>query len=59
MNDETDDVPVKEFVGLNRKMYSFLVADSSEHKKSKRCKQKCSLKMAHCEYKHVCWMKDV
>ena len=54
MNDETDDVPVKEFVGLNRKMYSFLVADSSEHKKSKRCKQKCSLKMAHCEYKHVC-----
>ena len=35
MNDETDDVPVKEFVGLNRKMYSFLVADSSEHKKAK------------------------
>ena len=44
MNDETDGVPVKEFVGLNRKLYSFLVADSSKHKKSKRCKLKCSLK---------------
>ena len=35
MKDETAGVAIKEFVGLNLKMYSFLVDDSSEHKKAK------------------------
>ena len=37
MEDETDGVAVKEFVGLKSKMYPFVVDDSSEHKKSKVC----------------------
>ena len=37
MKDETGGVAVEEFVGLKPKMYSFLVGDNSEHKKSKRC----------------------
>ena len=35
MKDETAEVTIKEFVGLKPKMYSFLVYDSSEHKKAK------------------------
>ena len=35
MKDETGGVTIKEFVGLKPKMYSFLVDDSSEHKKTK------------------------
>ena len=35
MKDETAGVGIKEFVGLNPKMYSFLLDDSSEHKKAK------------------------
>ena len=34
MKDETAGVAIKEFVGLKSKMYSFLVDDSSEHKKA-------------------------
>ena len=33
MEDETDGVAVKEFVGLKSKMHPFVVDDSSEHKK--------------------------
>ena len=35
MKDETAGIAIKEFVGLNLKMYSFLVDDSSDHKKAK------------------------
>ena len=35
MKAETAGVAIKEFVGLKPKMDSFLVDDSSEHKKSK------------------------
>ena len=35
MEEETALVSIKEFVGLKPKMYSFLVDDSSEHKKAK------------------------
>ena len=34
-NDETNGDLIKEFAGLKPKMYSFLVDDSSEHKKQK------------------------
>ena len=34
MKDETSGVTIKEFVGLNSKMYSFLVGDSREHKRT-------------------------
>ena len=33
MKDEEDDVTTEEFLGLKPKMYSFLVNDSSDHKK--------------------------
>ena len=35
MKDVTARVTIKEFVGLKPKMYSYLVDDNSEHKKSK------------------------
>ena len=35
MKDERGGVAVKKFVGLKRKVYSFLVDDSSEHKRAK------------------------
>ena len=35
VKDETAGVAIKEFVRLMPKMYSFLVDDSSEHKKNK------------------------
>ena len=38
MEEETVCVAIEEFVGLKPKMYSFLVDDNKEHKKSKRCK---------------------
>ena len=35
MKDETAGVSIEEFLGLKPKLYSFLVDDSSEHKKTK------------------------
>ena len=35
IKDETAGVPIREFVGLKPKIYSFLVNDSSQHKKAK------------------------
>ena len=35
MKDETTGITIKELVGLQPKMYSFLVGDNSEHKKAK------------------------
>ena len=35
MKDEIGGLAIEEFVGLKPKMYSFLVDDNSEHKKTK------------------------
>ena len=35
MKDESGGFGIKEFVGLNPKMYSFLTDDNSQHKKAK------------------------
>ena len=35
MKDERDGVAIKEFVGVKPKMHSFLVDESSEHKKAR------------------------
>ena len=35
MKDEIGGLTIEEFVGLKPKMYSFLVDDNSEHKKTK------------------------
>ena len=37
MKDNTGGITVKKFVGSKPNMYSFLVDDSSDHKKAKRC----------------------
>ena len=41
MKDENCVAAIEEFVGLKAKMYSFSVDRNSEHKKNKRCEQKC------------------
>ena len=41
MKDETAGAAIEQFVGLKSNMYSYLIKDNSEHKKGKRCKQKC------------------
>ena len=53
MKDETAGFPIKEFVGLKPKMYSFLVDDSSEHKKAKDINRNVVGKITHNEYKDV------
>ena len=52
MNDETRGVPIEEFVGLNPKMYSFLV-DNCEHKKAKGVNKNVVATISHNEYKDV------
>ena len=37
MKDKTTGVSIEQIVGLKPKMYSYLVDDNSEHKKSKSC----------------------
>ena len=56
MKAETAGVAIKEFVGLKPKMDSFLVDDSSEHKKSKGTNKSQSVNSAtvsHNEDKNV------
>ena len=52
MKDETSDVAIEEFVGLNAKMCLFLVDDNSEHKKSKGVNRNVVGTISH-EYKDV------
>ena len=53
MKDKTGDVAIKKFVGLKRKMYSFLIDDISEHKKAKGVNKSVVATISHGEYKDV------
>ena len=53
MKDETAGVAIKEFVGLKPKMYSFIIGDSSEHKKAKIVKKNVVFTVSHGKYKDV------
>ena len=46
MKNETGGVPIEEFVGLKRKMYSFLV-DNNEHKKAKAVNKNFVVTISH------------
>ena len=49
MKDRTAGVAAVEFVGLRPKMYSFLVDDSSEHKKAKGVNKNIAATISHNE----------
>ena len=53
VKDETAGVAIEEFVRLKPKMYSYLVDDSSEHKKAKGVKKNVVAIISHNEYKNV------
>ena len=53
MKDEAGGVAIKEFVGLKSKMYSFLVDDSSEHKKTIGMNKNAVAIISHGEYKDI------
>ena len=53
MKDETTGVAIEEFVGLKLKMYSYLVDDNSELKKSKGVNKNVISAINHDEYKDV------
>ena len=53
MKDETGGVASEEFVGLNPKMYLFLVEHNSEHKKAKGVNRNVVATISHKEYKDV------
>ena len=59
MKDKTGDVAIKKFVGLKRKMYSFLIDDISEHKKAKGVNKNVVATISHREYKDVLLNKKV
>ena len=53
MKDEAGGAAIKEFVELKPKMYSFLVDDTSEHKKAKDVNKNVVTTISHNEYKDV------
>ena len=53
MKDEAGGVAIKEFIELKPKMYSFLVDDTSEHKKAKDVNKNAVTTISHNEYKDV------
>ena len=53
MKDETAGVAIEGYVGIKPKMYSFLVDDSSEHKKAKGVNKNVVATISHSEYKDV------
>ena len=60
MKDEAAGVVIKEFIGLKPKIYSFLVDDSSEHKKPMDVNKNVVAAVSHNEYNDVllnnkCW----
>ena len=53
MKHETGSVATKEFAGLKPKKYSFLVDDSSEHKKAKGVNKNVVATKSHGEYQDL------
>ena len=53
MKDETEGVETEEFVELKSKIYSFLINDNSEHKKSKGVNRNAVATINHNKYKDV------
>ena len=53
MKGETGGVAIKEFAELKPKMYSFLVENNSEHKKTKAVNQNVVATISHNKYKDV------
>ena len=53
MKDETAGVATEEFVRLKSKMYSYLVNDNSDHKKTKGVNRNFLATITHNEYKDV------
>ena len=53
VRDETDGVPVEDFVGLKTKMYTILVDNSNEHKKPKCVNKNVAVTISHNEYINV------
>ena len=51
--DETAGAAVEEFVGLKPKVHSFLIDDSSEHKKAKSVNKRVVATISHNEYRDV------
>ena len=54
MEDETAGVAVEEFIGLQSKMYSYLVDENSEHKKAKSANKNVVAVISYQEYKIIC-----
>ena len=50
---ETGNEAIKEFVRLKPKVYSFLVDNSSEHKRVKNVSENIVATISHCEYKDI------
>ena len=53
MKDETAGIVIAQFARLKPKMYSYLVNDNSEHKKTKGVNRNVVAKLSHNEYKDV------
>ena len=53
MKDETAGVPIEEFLRLKPKMYSYLIDDNNEHKKTKCIYKNVVAIESHNEYKDV------
>ena len=54
MKDETGGVAIEEFFGLKPKIYSFLVDDNSEHKKTKGMNKDVVATISHMCIKMFC-----
>ena len=52
MKDKTGGVAIEELVGLKPKMYSFLLNDSSDHKKAKSVNKNFFEEITHSKYKY-------
>ena len=59
MNDETPGVAIEKFVELKPKIYSYLVDDDSEHKKTKGVNKNLVATVSHNEYKYILLNKNV
>ena len=58
MINEMGGVAIEEFVGLNPKIYSILITNSSEYKKAKGVNRNVAPKIGHNNYKYVLLNKN-